>query len=85
MAGTGQHTALALVIGAVVGIVLGWWVARATAPSAPAADDSPPTKSMGSRAGEAIGGFLKTVALIALVVVVFLILAMNIAHSPPHR
>lgn len=80
MAGTGQHTVLIFVIGAVVGVLLGWWAARAL--SAPASDDSP---TLGSRATGAIGTFLKNAALIALVVVVFILLANSIVHSPPHH
>jgi hypothetical protein len=65
------------VIGAVVGVVAGWLLARATA-TAPVRDDGEPVvpRSLGG----AITDFFKVAGLLVVVAIILLILATNIAH-----
>ncbi len=70
---------MAFLVGAIVGVVAGWFLARATA-SAPATDDGTPIipRSLGG----AIVDFFKIAGLLVVVGIIFLVLATNIAHHP---
>jgi hypothetical protein len=68
---------VAFLIGAIVGVLAGWFLARATA-TAPVRDDGEPVvpRSLGA----AVTDFFKIAGLLVVVGIVLLILATDIAH-----
>jgi hypothetical protein len=72
----GGQVVLAFVIGGVIGMLVGWNLARAR--YAPVGDDSVPQLRT---VRTALSTFLKNAALLAVAAVVILVLATNIVHS----
>jgi hypothetical protein len=71
---------VAFLIGAIVGVVAGWFLARGTA-TAPAREDGEPIvpRSMSG----AVTDFLKIAGLLVVVGIVLLVMATDIAHHHP--
>ena len=78
--GSGRALVLTFLIGTVLGLLLGWYGhARSTVRPG---DEETPAAARNFRG--AVRDFFTKAALVALVVVVFLVLAVNIAQHPGH-